>query len=76
MYATPVFYPDTMLMEGHRYLLTLNPLYHIIHFSRTALNGAVPPASEFAVCALCALLSLALGMFVFRSLKNKFALSL
>lgn len=76
MYATPVFYPDTMLKNGHHYMLYFNPLYHIIHFSRTALNGAVPPASEFAVCAVFAAVSLLAGMFVFRSLKNKFAFAL
>ena len=76
MYATPVFYPDTILNEGHHYMLYFNPLYHVIHFSRTALNGGVPPPSEFAACAVFAVVSLAFGMFVFRSLKNKFALSL
>lgn len=76
MYATPVFYPDTILREGHHYMLYFNPLYHIIHFSRTALNGGVPPASEFAACAVFAVISIAIGMLVFRSLKNKFALTL
>ena len=76
MYATPVFYPDSILREGHQYMLYFNPLYHVIHFSRTALNGEVPPTSEFAACAVFAVVALALGMFVFRSLKNKFALSL
>lgn len=76
MYATPIFYPDTTLMEGRHYVLYLNPLYHIIHFSRTALNGAVPAASEFAVCAVFAAISFAAGLLVFRSLKNKFALAL
>lgn len=76
MYATPVFYPDTALLNGHRYMLYFNPLYHIIHFSRTALNGAVPPTSEFAACAVFAVVSLAVGLVVFRSLKNMFALSL
>ena len=76
MYATPVFYPDTILKEGHHYMLYFNPLYHVIHFSRTALNGRMPPPSEFAACAVFAVVSLAVGMVVFRSLKNKFALSL
>lgn len=76
MYATPVFYPETALSGGHRWMVYFNPLYHIIHFSRAALNGTVPPAEEFAACALFALVSLAVGLLVFRSLKNKFALAL
>lgn len=76
MYATPIFYPDTILSEGHHFMLYFNPLYHVIHFSRTALNGGIPPASEFAACAVFAMVSITFGMLVFRSLKNKFALSL
>ena len=76
MYATPVFYPDTMLKGGLRCMLYFNPLYHVIHFSRTALNGSVPPLPEFAACAAFAAVSLALGMLVFKALKNKFALAL
>jgi len=57
-------------------MVYFNPIYHIVHFSRLVLNGTVPPATEFAACALFALVSLALGLLVFRSLKNKFALAL
>ena len=76
MYATPVFYPETALTGGHRWMVYFNPLYHMIHFSRAVLNGAVPPAAEFAACALFAVVSLSVGMLVFRALKNKFALAL
>ena len=76
MYATPIFYPEEVLMRGHHWMVYCNPLYHVIHFSRVALNGAVPPASEFAACALFAAASFATGMLVFRGLKNKFALQL
>lgn len=74
MYATPVFYPDTMLLQGGgQLMLYLNPLYHYIHFSRTLLiEGAVPGWKEFAACALFAGLALAGGVWVFHSQKNKF----
>ena len=76
MYATPVFYPEKALAGGHRWMVYFNPLYHMIHFSRAVLNGTVPPLAEFSACALFALVSLAVGLLVFRSLKNKFALAL
>jgi len=76
MYATPIFYPEEVLMRQHHWMVYFNPIYHIVHFSRLVLNGTVPPATEFAACALFALVSLALGLLVFRSLKNKFALAL
>ena len=76
MYATPIFYPEEVLMRQHHWMVYFNPIYHIVHFSRLVLNGTVPPATEFAACALFALVSLALGLLVFRALKNKFALAL
>ena len=76
MYATPIFYPEEVLMRGHHWMVYFNPIYHVVHFSRLVLNGSVPPATEFAACALFALVSIAAGTLVFRSLKNKFALAL
>lgn len=76
MYGTPIFYPEEILMEGHHWMVYFNPIYHAIHFSRLVLNGSVPPATEFAACALFAIVSVTTGMLVFRSLKNKFALAL
>lgn len=76
MYVTPVFYPEEVLIKGHHWMVYFNPLYHMIHFSRMALNGMVPPATEFVACALFALVSITFGTLFFRHLKNKFALAL
>jgi len=76
MYATPVFYPEEVLMTGHHWMVYFNPLYHMIHFSRLVLNGEIPLLTEFAACALFAAVSFVLGLIVFRALKNKFALAL
>ena len=75
-YATPIFYPEEVLMRGHHWMIYFNPIYHVVHFSRLVLNGSVPPATEFAACAIFAVLSIVAGTLVFRSLKNKFALAL
>ena len=72
MYATPIFYPETALTGGHHWMVYFNPLYHMIHFSRAVLNGVVPPAAEFAACGLFAVVSLTVGLLLFRSLKGKF----
>ena len=76
MYATPIFYPEEVLMRGHHWMVYFNPLYHMVHFSRVALGGGVPSAEEFAACALFAAVSFVLGLTSFRALKNKFALAL
>ena len=76
MYGTPIFYPEKTLMESHHWMVYFNPLYHMIHFSRTVLNGIVPPTEEFSACALFAVVSFAFGMAIFRAFKNKFVLHL
>lgn len=72
MYATPIFYPDTQLLLIHHYMLYFNPLYHIIHFSRTVLNGDIPPIKEFIICAIFAIVSITVGQFIFGRLKKTF----
>lgn len=72
MYATPIFYPDTRLLSEHHYMLYFNPIYHIIHFSRTVLNGNIPPLEEFLICAIFAIISLIVGQFIFWRLKKTF----
>lgn len=76
MYATPIFYPESVLAGARHWMVYFNPLYHLIHFSRAALNGTVPPAAEFAACAVFAVASFASGILLFKALKNKFALQL
>ena len=75
MYATPVFYPEEVLMRGHHWMVYFNPVYHMIHFSRLALNGSVPTAAEFAACAVFAVVSVVFGVAVFRVSKTKFAMA-
>ena len=73
MYATPVFYPDTLLSPSHQFMLYFNPLYHFIHFTRTILiDGAVPPLREFLACGLFAALSMGAGISFFSKLKQHF----
>ena len=73
MYATPVFYPDTLLSPSHQFMLYFNPLYHFIHFTRTILiHGAVPPIREFLACGLFAVLSMGGGISFFLKLKRHF----
>lgn len=76
MYATPIFYPEEVLMRGHHWMVYFNPLYHMVHFSRVVLNGRIPAIEEFAACALFAAVSFAAGIVLFRALRNKFALQL
>lgn len=72
-YMTPIMYDINMLDPRLQLVLKLNPLYHIITFARTIiLYHQIPSAQSFIICAVSALVSLVLGMIVFRKNQDKF----
>lgn len=72
-YMTPIMYDINMLDPRLQLVLKLNPLYHIITFARTIiLYHQIPSAQSFITCAVSALVSLVLGMIVFRKNQDKF----
>lgn len=77
MYATPLFYPESIIPENLRFVLKLNPMYHFIKSERTCILGGVSPdPNMYIVCAVIALVMLAIGSFVFKKTQNKFVLYL
>ena len=66
-YATPVFYPETILPERFRGTLTFNPMYHFIRFFRTlVMDGVSPEPREYLQCAAISVVMLAAGLIVFK----------
>lgn len=77
MYATPIFYPASIIPASFQFVLTLNPLYHIITFIRTVLMQGVAP--EPLSCLLCLLMPLAIfltGAFAFWKNQDQFILNI
>lgn len=73
MYATPVFYPVTIVEEKYRFLFNYNPLYHFVSFIRTCiLEGISPEPRTYVVCLLFAVGSLIAGIFVFNKTQDRF----
>lgn len=73
MYATPIFYPASIIPDKYRLILTLNPIYHIIDFNRTILlNGNSPELISYLLIAVFSLTVLAIGAFVFKKSQDKF----
>lgn len=80
MYLTPVMYSLNMFENtGKSYVrfllivLKCNPMYHYLGFARTVvLNGQVPTLFQFAICAACSLVMLAVGVLFFRAKQDKF----
>lgn len=74
-FATPIFYPISIIPENLRYILFYNPLYYFLEFFRNIiLYDTVPAMSEIMLCSLISLTSLILGGAVFRKLQNKFVM--
>lgn len=82
-YFTPIFWPyDALANNGFGWVFTLiqfNPMYHFVATFRQIVTGISLPtdiavAPEFAICALFAIATLAVGYLLFKKLEKKFIL--
>lgn len=72
-YATPIFYPESILPDAWIGLLGLNPMYHFIQFFRKIiLEGISPQPREYLICTCISCAFLAAGIWMFRKLQDKF----
>lgn len=77
MYATPIFYPETILPDKFRFVLEINPLYHFLKSTRLCiLDGISPEPVVYIQCLLIALGMLLVGALVFRRHQDRFLLYL
>jgi len=75
MYATPIFYPETILPQNLLVLFKMNPMYHFIRFSRTIIiDGISPEPKAYLFCIIAAFVPLVIGAKIFKKAQNGFAL--
>jgi lipopolysaccharide transport system permease protein len=72
MFATPVFYPSTLLPARWRFLATLNPLAALVDGFRAAIFGAGFDWPALAGCAAFAAALLASAVIAFRRMEEYF----
>lgn len=76
-YATPIFYPISIIPEVWQPVFRLNPMFQFIDFMRTIIiGGAWPSAGQWGMCLLCAVLPLAAGLLVFWRKEDEFVFHL
>lgn len=76
-YATPIFYPESILPELLRPLFRFNPMYQYIDFLRQiTLYQTVPAPQRLGMCVLWAAVSLFIGLTVFRRSEDQFVFHL
>lgn len=77
MYATPIFYPESIIPPQFVMVYKMNPLYHFIRFTRLILlDGVSPEPRAYLFCILAAVIPLLLGLVVFRKTQDQFALNI
>lgn len=77
MYATPIFYPESIIPARYVTLFKCNPLYHIIRFVRCVLiDGVSPEPKAYALCMIASFVPLVAGVLVFKKNQDKFVLNL
>ncbi|MHC4933771.1 MAG: ABC transporter permease [Planctomycetota bacterium] len=73
LFATPVIYPASLVPEGWRWLLYLNPMAGVVHGFRSAfLDRPFDPASLVISAAVAVLIFLA-GALYFEKVERRFA---
>lgn len=77
MYATPLFYPESIIPSKFSFILKLNPMYHFIRFVRTSiLNGVSPEPIAYLYCIIFSLGTLLVGALIFKKTQDKFVLNI
>ena len=77
MYATPIFYPESILPDNLKFVLHINPLYYFLKNARLCiLEGISPEPLAYFQCFCISIGMLLAGAFVFYKNQNKFVLYL
>lgn len=75
MYLTPIFYPENILPPWVMNLMTFNPMYHFLKFTRIIiLEERLPEIQIWLSCAVFAIVPLVIGIYFFRKYQNRFIL--
>jgi ABC-type polysaccharide/polyol phosphate export permease len=73
MFLTPVFYPAELVPARARWLLELNPMYHVVQAYRDVVLERQPPGwASLAALTAIALGTFVLGHWLFRRSKHAF----
>ena len=74
-YATPLFYPVSLLPDWMQTAEAFNPMYHYVSYFRDiAMYNTLPGVQENLVCLGIAAITFAVGFLVFRKTEKKFIL--
>ena len=74
-YLTPVIYPIEILPDNVQKLMWINPLYYYItYFRQIIMYGVIPDLRTNVICLAYGLITVTIGLIVFKKLQDKFIL--
>lgn len=74
-YATPIFYPETIIPDSYKFILILNPLYYYLKdFRQVLYMGSLPDVNNTIICYGIGIITLVIGCVIFKKTHNKFIL--
>ncbi|KMO85979.1 ABC transporter [Megasphaera cerevisiae DSM 20462] len=74
-YATPIFYPESIVPAQYQWILTINPLYYYVKgFREVVYNDGIPELHTMGICFGIAMVFLVAGILIFRKVQNQFIL--
>lgn len=77
MYATPIFYPASIIPSNLHFIQTFNPIFHIINFLRIiVIDGTIPSPSTFYACILSSVVFLFIGGLFYKKVSKNITLYL
>ena len=77
MYATPLFYPISIIPDNIIWLFRLNPLYYYINYFRNiVLYGNFMDLKYNLACFITGLITFCVGLFIFYKTQAKFILNI
>lgn len=75
MYATPIFYPESIIPSKFAFVHQINPLYYFIRFARVVLlEGVSPEPKSYLLCIVAAAVPVIIGILLFRQTQDRFVL--
>jgi ABC-2 type transport system permease protein len=72
MYLTPIFYPMSILPDRFRWFVRFNPIRSVLEVFRDPIYyGKIPPASHLAVAIAATMITLLIGIVVFKKSSDR-----
>lgn len=74
-YLTPIVYPYDALPAKMQFIMQFNPMfYYVDYFRQVTMYGQIPGLATNVICAAVALVSLVVGLLIFKKNQDRFIL--